>query len=1066
MPYLQEHAARQHQPGEYKSFARKALPGIKGIDAIYGVRKSDGKTEIQSFRFDKKVWSPSKARAWLKQHGKRANVEAAKSTKASVPSDLSPVATEQSLSTKQTVADDVREQLSDDYPPESTQWVESVQWDGPKSVSLVDIDFANEQKWRASAEPEKILKFAKKIQKGKLKPMVLAKVPGNEKLVVLDGHHRALANRALGRPGLAYVATVPSNKGPWMEMHSSQTHGPSTFSIETTDAILLSIAKAPTDLSDNVLSQLSKDYPPEATAWVKQATWSGPRTISMSSVDLSQEQQWRAASEPKKVEKIAKKIQKGKLKPIIAVQSPDSDKYTVVDGHHHALAYLDLGRDPVAYVGQVPSKHGPWTDMHSKQIEDPSPMSLQPEQQTLFDVGVGAVHVPGTVKAKPQKLYVSAKQRDKMPASQFGDPANKSYPIHDKAHADNAAARLEQQKGSMSPGKYAAIKRRIKAAQRRFGEKPGTKSSIVSPSGYRISLRHPGGGSTVIQHRMSALSGEQALTAMWLPDPGQLLTYIPIDKTEALAEPQADESGNKRIWVQIARTGAWAGHPQGAFAITPSTLDQMVQNFYAQDFGRIQWDFDHASAMPANSGTLPQIGKPAQGWIYALRREGDRLFALTEWLPLAKQYIKNDQYTGVSPVINWHFADRATGKEVGPTITSVALTNLPFITGMDRPIAASLHGIARNQRGPMPVPLTEIDAGAQLLDTGEPYCYYSDADLMSQLKQVFGLHELATAQQCKAALSNLTDHLDAVDGDGSAHHEGVDLGTYIAKMRDLISGAKGMSATEVLQFLDGILDAYMKENGIADPDEDLSLSAAAPQIDAPAAAVEPSTVATAASTEGAIVADPQTPPVVATDPATVTPAGTATPPVTPATETAASVASTETPTLEQSELILRVAALEAENTQLKTQMQSLSASAETEEQRLSAEVDSVIRVYGQSKGLKPELKPHLLQLLKAKPDAFRAAYPPVAPDQEHLLLNLTGGGASNPNAPGARVPADTALDINPPTRLNEHQAILALGLNGLTDQLVEAGIPFSIAQIKADQKIREARQALEATRQG
>lgn len=78
-PLPNEHSARQTKPDKrrYKTYRRtinlrgKSLP--KGISVIYGIKNKaglrGGKTEIQSFRFDKKLWSEQKAKAWLKKNG-------------------------------------------------------------------------------------------------------------------------------------------------------------------------------------------------------------------------------------------------------------------------------------------------------------------------------------------------------------------------------------------------------------------------------------------------------------------------------------------------------------------------------------------------------------------------------------------------------------------------------------------------------------------------------------------------------------------------------------------------------------------------------------------------------------------------------------------------------------------------------------------------------------------------------------------------------------------------------------------------------------------------------------
>ncbi len=58
---------------------------------------------------------------------------------------------------------------------------------------------------------------------------------------------------------------------------------------------------------------------------------------------------------------------------------------------------------------------------------------------------------------------LSARQRRNLPRSDFAIPEKRAYPIEDKAHADNALARVSQH-GSPSE------KRRVRAAvHHRFG---------------------------------------------------------------------------------------------------------------------------------------------------------------------------------------------------------------------------------------------------------------------------------------------------------------------------------------------------------------------------------------------------------------------------------------------------------------------------------------------------------------------------------------------------------------------------------------------------------------------
>jgi len=681
-----------------------------------------------------------------------------------------------------------------------------------------------------------------------------------------------------------------------------------------------------------------------------------------------------------------------------------------------------------------------------------------------LDVGVASVHVSGAVGAqeKVQPMgKLNAAQRKRIPTSQYGDPKNKKYPLSDKTHADMAASDLEKEHnaGRISDGKYHAIKRRVKAAQRRFGEKPKTAAN-GQWGALQLRLTHPNGGKTFIHHQMSAFDADsQQYTAEYDEARGELRLYGPIDKTQALSAEDSDG----RVWIQCARTGAWAGHPQGAFRITEQILDAMVENFHREGVQRRQYDFNHASAYPANSGSIPAGGTPAQGWFYDLERRGDKLFALTQWLPLAKQYLEGDQYGGISPLINWEARDRVSNRPVGPLIKSIALTNDPFLLGMQRPTAASASGTQTTDRGPMP--LTEVDPkSAQAL---EAYCYSSTPQLMSQLKAAFGLHELATAQHCSDALANLSSHLDAVDGDATATHEGIKLADYVGKLRDMVGGASEMSSIELIQFIDKILDEYMEENGIENDDDE---TGACVPTAASAEATTESPVATAASTIGAAMADPEKPaaeaaPAVTPAPAAATETPAVVPEVAPVTETAASADSGELPSLEVARLAIENARLKAELAKRDAKVSELSAQANViAEQALAAEVDAAIVTYKDTRGLTPELRPHLLSMIHKAPEEFRAAFPAVEPEHQHLLANLTGGGASNPTAPGARVEADTAQALDTTsTTVTENQRIVALGLNGLTDELIiKSGrmLSFAAAQLDADEMLRTARAQL------
>jgi len=77
VPFPNEHAARQEDPGNFTRFRRMKPKGFPaGVGAIIGIR-ANGKSAIQSIRFDRKKWTPEKARKWLKDHQMKTSLEVA-----------------------------------------------------------------------------------------------------------------------------------------------------------------------------------------------------------------------------------------------------------------------------------------------------------------------------------------------------------------------------------------------------------------------------------------------------------------------------------------------------------------------------------------------------------------------------------------------------------------------------------------------------------------------------------------------------------------------------------------------------------------------------------------------------------------------------------------------------------------------------------------------------------------------------------------------------------------------------------------------------------------------------
>lgn len=149
----------------------------------------------------------------------------------------------------------------------------------------------------------------------------------------------------------------------------------------------------------------------------------------------------------------------------------------------------------------------------------------------------------------------------------------------------------------------------------------------------------------------------------------------------------SDDAAAGPVWNQIAKSGAFAGHPAGPFELNVKVFDEIVINFKATKNRAVPIDYEHASEMSATSGSIPTSGAPAQGWIRDLKIEGGNLYALVEWLPRAREQIRSGGYKFISPAIRFESKDRVTGKPVGARLTSAGLTNEPFLDGM-LPLAA------------------------------------------------------------------------------------------------------------------------------------------------------------------------------------------------------------------------------------------------------------------------------------------------------------------------------------------------------------------------------------------
>jgi phage I-like protein len=129
-------------------------------------------------------------------------------------------------------------------------------------------------------------------------------------------------------------------------------------------------------------------------------------------------------------------------------------------------------------------------------------------------------------------------------------------------------------------------------------------------------------------------------------------------------------------WIQVAPFGRWEGHPTGPFTIDDKTADQIIANYDKQESDAMI-DYEHDSLDDTKSGP-----KLAAGWVKQLEKRKDGIWALVEFVKRAVDYIKAGEIKYVSPAIDFKAKDRKTNKKIGPELINIALTNMPFLDGM------------------------------------------------------------------------------------------------------------------------------------------------------------------------------------------------------------------------------------------------------------------------------------------------------------------------------------------------------------------------------------------------
>lgn len=226
------------------------------------------------------------------------------------------------------------------------------------------------------------------------------------------------------------------------------------------------------------------------------------------------------------------------------------------------------------------------------------------------------------------------------------------------------------------------------------------------------------------------------------------------------------------VWEEICIEGLYLGHPMfDRIDWTREVFQTIVDNFHKNPAFKtgpdglgcarvIPWDYEHASEIAKMNGTIPPGGCPSESWSWDLAiRDGEdgkaQLWSLTELLEPARTQIAQGKIQRCSVAVSPKSIDPVSGKDQGPTLTSIAFTNDPFIQGMEPLMAATKRALQTlDQWGPAESAI-EVLVGLKRI-----FQLDADADAQAILDQIVVLRNLISSGMVPAWVP-----LDQVLGD-------------------------------------------------------------------------------------------------------------------------------------------------------------------------------------------------------------------------------------------------------------------------------------------------------------
>lgn len=129
------------------------------------------------------------------------------------------------------------------------------------------------------------------------------------------------------------------------------------------------------------------------------------------------------------------------------------------------------------------------------------------------------------------------------------------------------------------------------------------------------------------------------------------------------------------IKVPVAKVGSWKHPLWGEVKFSSEDLDVILTNFKNNELG-----FEP----PIYFGHSTDDGKPAQGFLKKIEREGDLLFGY--WAVHKETYrlVEDGVYRYSSAELFLDYPSKKTGKKIGKVIYGMALTNIPYVPNLPK----------------------------------------------------------------------------------------------------------------------------------------------------------------------------------------------------------------------------------------------------------------------------------------------------------------------------------------------------------------------------------------------